>query len=99
MKETETAGSKPEIKRRQSHGQTFSKVEDGRKQEIRGLWVRNGRYYARLNIENPVTGIKKTTWVPLVDKDNNAVQTVPQAVAELNRLRTHRADNTLRSIG
>src|SRR5208283_3547373 len=99
MKASETVGSSPSIKGRQSHGQTFAKVVDGRKQEIRGLWVRNGRYYARLNIENPITGIKKTTWVPLVDKDNNPVQTVPQAVAELNRLRTHRADNTLRSVG
>lgn len=73
----------------------FTKVLDGRKHPIRGLWVRNGRFYARLNIENPVTGIKKTRRVPLVDKEGNAVQTVPQAVAELKRLQTHRADNVL----
>ncbi len=99
MKRAETERNNPDINQRQSHGQTFAKVLDGRKQEIRGLWVRNGRYYARLNIENPITGMKKTTWVPLVDKDNNPVQTVPQAVAELNRLRTHRGDNTLRNLG
>ena len=33
-----------------------------------------------------------------MDKDGNAVQTVPQAVAELRRLQTHRADNTLRTL-
>jgi integrase len=65
---------------------------------MRGLWVRNGRYYARLNVENPVSGIKKTRRIPLVDKDGNAVQTVPQAVAELRRLQTHRADNSLRTL-
>jgi hypothetical protein len=74
-------------------------VEDGRKQPIRGLWVRNGRYYARLNVENPITGIKETRRVPLVDKDNNPVQTVTAAaVAELKRLQTHRAENTLRTL-
>ena len=52
---------------------------DGRKKPIRGLWVRNGRYYARLNVENPLTGAKKTKRVPLVDKENHPVQTVPQA--------------------
>lgn len=99
MKATETTSDTTTEHKRQSHGQTFAKVKDGRKQDIRGLWVRNGRYYARLNVENPLTGIKKTKWVPLVDKDNNPVETVPQAVAELNRLKTHRADNTLRNIG
>jgi hypothetical protein len=43
-----------------SHASSFAKVPDGRKQPIRGLWVRNGRYYAQLKIENAITGIKKT---------------------------------------
>jgi integrase len=83
----------------QAHAPTFAKVVDGRKQPIRGLWVRNGRFYARLNVENPITGIKKTRRVPLVDKGGTPVQTVAQAVAELKRLQTHRADNTLRTLG
>src|SRR6266498_5863300 len=33
---------------RQSHAPTFTKVVDGRKQPIRGLWVRNGRFHAQL---------------------------------------------------
>jgi integrase len=34
-----------------------------------------------------------------VDKAGNAVETVAQAIAELRRLQTHRADDTLRHIG
>lgn len=80
---------------RQSHVASFAKVLDGRKQPIRGLWVRNGRFYAQLKIENAITGIKKTKRVPLMDKDGNAVETAAQAVKEMERLRTQRADNTL----
>lgn len=78
----------------ESHEATFAKVFDGRKQPIRGLWVRNGRYYAQLKIENQITGEKKTRRVPLV-RDGAAVETQAQAVAELNRLRTQRTDNNL----
>src|ERR1041385_4478473 len=97
MKRNETESSEPISKQRQSHAPTFAKVLDGRKQPIRGLWVRNGRFYARLNIENPVTGIKKTRRVPLVDKEGGAVQTVAQAVAELKRLQTDRKSTRLNS--
>jgi len=37
--------------------------------------------------------------VPLVNGEGNAVVTVAQAVAELNRLRTHRADDELPVLG
>lgn len=98
MKPHATESKQQEAKQRQSHAPTFAKVLDGRKQPIRGLGVRNRRFYARLNVENPITGIKKSRRVPLVDKDNNPVQTVPQAVAELKRLQTHQADDTLRTL-
>lgn len=78
---------------------SFIKVLDGRRQPVRGLWIRGTRFYAQLRIENPITGIKKTRRVPLVDKDGAAVQTVAQAVAELKRLQTQRADNALPVIG
>lgn len=88
-----TAGqSKP---KRQSHAGSFAKVMDGRKQPVRGLWKRGERYYAQLNIENAITGVKKTKRVKLVDKENQPVQTVAQAVAELKRLQTQRTDDTL----
>jgi hypothetical protein len=51
-----------------------------------------------LNLENPIIGVEKTRRVPLIDKDGNAVQTITQAVAELKRLQTKRADNTLPTL-
>ncbi len=69
---------------------TYQKVRDGRKQPIRGLWVRNGRYYARLTVEDPNTGQKNTRRVPL----ENA-KTIPDAVMELKKLQTKREDNAL----
>lgn len=84
--------------KRHNHALTFSKVLDGRKQPIRGLWIRGARYYARLSVENPITGVKKTRRVPLIDKEGNAVQTVAQAVAELKRLQTQRSDNALPTL-
>lgn len=99
MKAIEAESSREtKVVTRQIHSPQFTKVLDGRKQPIRGLWVRGTRYYARLNVENPITGIKATRRVPLVDKDGNAVQTVAQAVAELKRLQTQRADNTLPTL-
>src|SRR5437667_9036814 len=95
MKTNETASHPKNPKNTQSHLPTFAKVMDGRKQPIRGLWLRGSRYYAQLKVENPITGIKKTRRVPLVDKQSNPVTTVAQAVAELKRLHTQRADNAL----
>jgi integrase len=81
--------------KRQNHGLSFAKVCDGRKQPIRGLWVRNGRFYAQLRIENPITGVKKTRRVLLVDADQVPVRSSAQAVAQMARLRTQRVDNAL----
>jgi len=83
----------------QTHEAIFAKVLDGRKQPVRGLWERNGRYYAQLSVENPITGQKKVRRIPLLDKDGKAVVTAPQAVAELKRLQTKRADNDMPSMG
>jgi len=68
---------------------TYQKVRNGRKQPIRGLWQRNGRYYARLAVEDPSTGKKAVRRIPL------EVETVAEAVAALNKLQTQRADNAL----
>ena len=63
---------------RQSHAPSFAKVLDGRKQPIRGLWVRNGRYYAQLRFEDGTSGEKKPRRVPLLDNaDKLPVQTAP----------------------
>lgn len=85
--------------KRQSHGGRFTKVLDGRKQPIRGLWERNGRFYAQLKFEDANTGAKKTRRVPLLDKDGNAVASSAEAKTALERLRTQRSDNTLPVLG
>src|ERR1039458_290199 len=64
---------------------TYTKVCDQRKRPIRGLWVRNGRFYAQITVEEPVTGIKRVKRVPL-----EGVTTEPQAVAKLHGLLTQR---------
>jgi integrase len=92
---TRSSTNSPVVGRQQSHAANFAKVLDGRKQPIRALWVRNGRFYAQLKIENPITGFKKTRRVPLNDTDGEPVQTAAQAVAELKRLQTQRSDNLL----
>src|ERR1700749_1972733 len=95
MKGDVTESNQQTSSKHQSHDSIFAKVLDGRKQPIRGLWIRNGRYYAQLTFEDGNTGEKKTRRVALRDKEQNAVSTTAQAVAEMNRLKTQRVDNTL----
>jgi integrase len=89
------SSSRAEVVTTKYHSAKFTKATDGRKQEIRGLWIRNGRYHARLAAENHITGIKSIKWVPLLDRDGLPVRTSAQAVAQLARLKTQRSDSTL----
>jgi integrase len=95
MKPAETVSSAKTSGTNINHGGKFAKVHDGRKQPIRGLWIRNGRYYARLKVENPITGESKVQRVSLLDKEGKPVETVPQAVAAMDKLKTQRADEDL----
>jgi integrase len=82
--------------KRPVHTAKFAKVQDGRKQDIRGLWVRNGRYYAQLQFEDAATGQKKVRRVPLVDPETKtAVTTTAQAVEQMNRLKVKRSESDL----
>ena len=49
----------------------FTKVLDGRKQRVRGLWQRGTRFYAQLSIEDFSTGQKRTRRGTLVNSDSN----------------------------
>jgi integrase len=71
------------------HTGLYQKVYNGRKQAIRGLCIRNGRFYARLSIEDPNTGKKAVRRIPL------EAQTTPQAESELRRLKSKRDENAL----
>jgi integrase len=94
------AGSAGKTDKRPSHAPQFTKVLDGRKHPIRGLWrTKTGRYYAQLQFENETTGEKTVHRVPLVDKDKRPVETVPEAVKALARLRTKREDGDVPLLG
>jgi integrase len=73
--------------------QKYHKAFDRRKRPIRGLWTRNGRFYARLTIEDPNTGRKQVRRVPL-----EGITTIPQAQAKLRRLQTRREDQELPAL-
>ncbi len=58
---------------RQHRRGTYMKVCDERKRPIRGLWSRNGRFYAQVTVEDPHTGVKQVRRVPL-EKATTAAQ-------------------------
>jgi integrase len=65
-------------------------VRDERKRAIRGLWSRNGRYYAQLALEDLETGRKRVRRVPLEE-----AATVAQAKARLEELKVARKKGAL----
>src|SRR5271169_6495802 len=83
------ATSKINIKRQHSTV-TYKKVLDQRKRPIRGLWERNGRYYAQITVEDQNTGLKQVKRVPLEGATTNA-----QAVAKFQELLTQRRKGSL----
>lgn len=72
---------------------TYQQVLDGRKQPVRGLWVRKGRYYARLAVPDPDTGVTQVRRIPLETATSDA-----EARAALERLRTQREDQDLPAL-
>ena len=90
MKPEATAGNgQNQVEGAKTSGATYTKALDGRKQPIRGLWVRNGQFYAQLKIED-AEGRKKTIRTRL-----EGAQTVPQAQKALAELLGQRDKNRL----
>jgi hypothetical protein len=80
----------------------YQNVYNGRKRKIRGLWVRNGRYYAQMTVKNAATGKKSVPRIPLEAEENGVkrpVATVPEAVAAQKKLQVQRAENKLPTLG
>lgn len=63
---------------------SYHKVKDKRKHPIRGLWKRNGTFYARITVTDPQTAEKALRWAKL------EAETVPAAVAALHKLQVQR---------
>lgn len=70
----------------------YTKVLDNRKHPIRGLWKRNGSFYARLTVEDE-SGRKNLSWAPL------AAKSVAEAQSQFRTLLNEREENRLRHIG
>ncbi len=71
----------------------YQKVLDARNQHIRGLCVRNGRFYARFTVEDPENGKKAVRRVPLEEAN-----TVAEARKALHQLLTKRENNDLPAL-
>src|ERR1017187_3787111 len=99
MKHNASQSSLKTVGQNQNHAASFAKVLDGRKQPVRGLWQRNGRFYAQISGQDFSTGLKRVRRVPLVNTEGNPVESVAQAITEINRLRTHRSEDTLPKLG
>ena len=78
------------VRTRQHRRSQYQKVSDERKRPIRGLWVRNNRFYAQLTLEDPHTGQKQVRRVPLED-----VTTPAQARQKLEDLLVNRRKGNL----
>jgi len=94
VKRTESEGNhfastKTAMKTQSQHTPTFSKVFDGRKRRVRGLWERNGAYYAQMAVADPDTGLPKVRRVRL-ETDGQPVRTVAEAVKAMARLKVKR---------
>jgi integrase len=70
----------------------YTKVLDNRKHAIRGLWRRNGKFVARITIEDDL-GLKAVKWVPL------KAETVGAAQEEFRTVQVERSEDRLRHIG
>src|SRR5207247_7775744 len=70
----------------------FKRVRDRRKHRVRGLWERNGRFYARLTAEDTESR-KRARWAAL------EAQTATEAAEELKTLHVEGKENRLSHIG
>ncbi len=70
----------------------YTKVLDNRKHAIRGLWRRNGKFVARITVEDDA-GRKAVKWVPV------KAETAAEAQEEFRTLLVERGEDRLRHIG
>ena len=91
MKRTATLGNRP-ASSPSSRRYKYTKVLDNRKHAIRGLWRRNGKFVARITIEDDA-GRKAVKWVPL------EAASAAEAQEEFRTLLVERDEDRLRHTG
>ncbi len=69
---------------------SFTKVFNGRNQRVRGLWERNGSYYAQLTVIDQATNLPVVRRIRL-EADGNSVSTVAEAIKAMTILQAQRA--------
>jgi integrase len=81
-----------------SHGVQFTPARDSRNRRVRGLYVRNGRYYCQLwtDLGNGKKGPRR---FPLVDGDNQPVRSLAAAREALEIKRHERREHKLPTPG
>ena len=87
---TESVSGTESIRTRKHRAATYQRAFDERKRPIRGLWVRNGRFYAQLTIEDENTGKKGVRRISLEN-----VTTAAQARDKMEELRVDRRKGQL----
>jgi integrase len=78
------------VRRRHHRKHEYHRACDERKRPIRGLWVRNGHYYAQLTLEDQATGRKRVRRVPM-----EGATTVAKAREQLEDLKVGRRQGSL----
>ncbi len=71
---------------------SYTKVLDNSKRPVRGLWKRNGRFVARLAVED-AAGRKVTRWITL------EAATMAKATEEMRTIHVERKENRMRHVG
>jgi integrase len=84
--------SRDGVRSNSSRRHKYTKVLDNRKHPIRGLWRRNGKFLARITVEDE-SGKKEVRWVPL------AAKSAAEAQDEFRTVMVERKENRLRHIG
>jgi integrase len=92
MKANATASTGQTVVRRQHGSSKYSKVFDQRKRRVRGLWERNGTFYAQLTVMDEGSGRKIVRRTRLEDADGHPVATVAEAVKVMNKLKVKQED-------
>jgi integrase len=77
---------------RKSASNRYHKVFDSRKRRVRGIWRRNGRFFANVSVSDDL-GRKAPKWVPLQG------DTLTTAITDYRKLLVEREDDRLRPLG
>ncbi|MGB8353412.1 MAG: site-specific integrase [Chthoniobacteraceae bacterium] len=95
---SESIGTSSSTTGTNDHGAKFITVCDSRNRRVRGLQIRNGRYYGQLWIDRG-DGKKTARRFPLANEEKAPVRNLQEAKEALEVLRNDRRENALPTAG